>query len=70
MHIKLLTAIGKFLDKGYITQYEIEGYFGFAYLTIQEFNIDTMERVYRKLKFDIVDDEVIMEEVVEEDING
>lgn len=63
MHVKLLEAIGKFLDRGYVTQYEIKGYFGFAYLIIQEFNIDTMEMEYRKWKFDIVGEEVEFEDL-------
>ena len=63
MHIKLLEAIGKFLDRGYVTQYSIEGYYGFAYLIIQEFNVDTMEMEYRKWKFDIVGEEVEFEDL-------
>ena len=63
MHIKLLEAIGKFLDRGYVTQYSIEGYYGFAYLIIQEFNVDTMEMEYRKWRFDIVGEEVEFEDL-------
>ena len=63
MHIKLLEAIAKFLDKGYITQYSIEGYHGFAYLSIPEFNVDTMKRHVHKWKFDIVGEEVEWEDL-------
>lgn len=34
MNIKILEAIGRFIDSNYISGYEIEGYFGFAYLTV------------------------------------
>jgi hypothetical protein len=63
MHIKLLEAIGKFLDHGYITQYTIEGYFGFAYLNIREFNTETMEHQVRQWKIDVVGEEVEWEDL-------
>ena len=58
MHIKLLEAIGKFLDRGYVTQYTIEGYYGFAYLNIEERDRDTMKVSVRQWKIDIVGEEV------------
>lgn len=61
MHVKLLEAIGKFLDEGYITQYSIEGYYGFAYLSIPEFNVDTRERQMKTWRFNIQNDEVRIE---------
>jgi hypothetical protein len=63
MHVKLLEAIGKFLDRGYITQYTIEGYFGFAYLNIREFNPEIMEHQVRQWKIDVVGEEVEWEDL-------
>ena len=34
MNTKILEAIGRFIDSNYIPEYEIEGYFKFAYLTV------------------------------------
>ena len=34
MNTKILEAIGQFIDNNYISGYEIEGYFGFAYLIV------------------------------------
>ena len=34
MNTKILEAIGQFIDSNYISAYEIEGYFKFAYLTV------------------------------------
>ena len=62
MHVKLLEAIGKFLDRGYVTHYTIDGYYGFAYLDIEEFNTDTMKIEVHRWKFDIVDEAVEIED--------
>ena len=37
MNTKILEAIGRFIDSNYISKYEIEGYFGFAYLTVGDY---------------------------------
>ena len=37
MNTKILEAIGQFIDNNYISGYEIEGYFGFAYLTVGDY---------------------------------
>ena len=50
MHVKLLEAIAKFLENEYITFYTLEGYYGFAYLTIE--NV--------VWKFELIGDEVII----------
>jgi hypothetical protein len=63
MHVKLLEAIGKFLDRGYVTQYEIKGYFGFAYLSIEELDPVTMEVVVHRWKLDVVGEEVEFEDL-------
>ena len=34
MNELILEKIGKFIDQNYISNYKIEGYFGFAYLTV------------------------------------
>jgi len=34
MNTKILEAIGHFIDTNYISAYEVEGYFGFAYLIV------------------------------------
>ena len=34
MNTKILEAIGRFIDRYNISGYEIEGYFGFAYLIV------------------------------------
>lgn len=34
MNTKILEAIGQWIDTNYISAYEIEGYFKFAYLTV------------------------------------
>lgn len=34
MNVKILEAIGKFVDSNYLTNYTIEGYYGFAYLKL------------------------------------
>ena len=34
MNTKILEAIGQWIDTNYISKYEIEGYFKFAYLTV------------------------------------
>ena len=34
MNTKILEAIGRFINSNYIPEYEIEGYFKFAYLTV------------------------------------
>ena len=63
MHVKLLEAIGKFLDRGYVTQYSIEGYYGFAYLNIEERDHDTMKVGIHQWKLDIVGEEVKWEDM-------
>lgn len=63
MHVKLLEAIGKFLDRGYVTQYSIEGYYGFAYLNIEERNPETAKVGVRCWKLDIVGEEVEFEDL-------
>jgi hypothetical protein len=55
-HAKILMEIAKYLDARYITQYQIEGYFGFAYLTIPCRDGEL------KIKFDLVRDEVEISE--------
>jgi|LakMenEpi03Aug12_release.lakeMendotaPanAssembly.Ray.scaffolds.fasta_scaffold4211944_1 hypothetical protein len=62
-HAKILMEIAKYLDARYITHYEIEGYFGFAYLTIPCRDGEI------KLKFDLVQDEVEIEELPSETIS-
>jgi hypothetical protein len=61
-NVKLLEAIGKFLDSDHVTHYTIDGYYGFAYLDIEEFNTDTMKIEVRRWKFNIVDDAVEIED--------
>jgi|688.fasta_scaffold1453713_2 hypothetical protein len=34
MNTRILEAIGKYVDANYLTRYEVEGYFGFAYLKV------------------------------------
>jgi hypothetical protein len=34
MNTKILEAIGQFVDANYLSEFKIEGYFGFAYLTV------------------------------------
>lgn len=34
MNVKILEVIGKFVDSNYLTNYTIEGYYGFAYLKL------------------------------------
>ena len=36
MNTRILEAIGKYIDANYLTHYEVEGYFGFAYLKVPE----------------------------------
>lgn len=36
MNKKIFGAIGEFIDKNYLTEYEIEGYFGEAYLKVKQ----------------------------------
>jgi hypothetical protein len=53
-HTKVLVAVAEFLDKHCYSHYLVEGYFGFAYLTIP-----TIEGGL-KYKFDLIDDEVVV----------
>ncbi len=60
MNIKVLEAIGKFVDKNLISSYTIEGYYGFAYLSIKLHHGDGV-LMDQKWLFTMVGDEVVRE---------
>ena len=62
MHTMLLESIVKFLEGQNVTQYSIEGYHGFAYLTGMVFDGSTgiTENVVHRFDLDLVNNVVII----------
>ena len=46
MNTKILEEMGKFIDKNYLNNYTIEGYFGFAYLKLTTIEGDNITWEY------------------------